>query len=126
MSSCFFSSRLKILISRISVSRKRLRTALPKEPVPPVINKHFPLKSIFNFDFQDHARSTIFIKVPVSHGGLFPFEFSVGSMIFRYQVLHRLYHLARAERIKIVQQPIDLLHYHLTSISATWAFLIFS
>ena len=37
MSSCFFSSREKIRISRISVSRKRFSTAFPKEPVPPVI-----------------------------------------------------------------------------------------
>ena len=34
---CFFSSRLKMRISRKSESRKRRSTALPKEPVPPVI-----------------------------------------------------------------------------------------
>ena len=39
MSSCFFSSRLKIRISAISESKKRPNTALPNEPVPPVINK---------------------------------------------------------------------------------------
>src|SRR5580658_5865565 len=38
MSSCFCSSRLKIRISRTSVARKRLSTALPKDPVPPVIS----------------------------------------------------------------------------------------
>src|SRR6185295_6203362 len=37
MSSCFFSSRLKMRISRTSEERKRRVTALPKEPVPPVI-----------------------------------------------------------------------------------------
>jgi hypothetical protein len=33
------SSRLKIRISAISVERKRRSTALPKEPVPPVIRR---------------------------------------------------------------------------------------
>src|SRR5690349_12410738 len=42
MSSCFFSSRLKMRISFTSVSRKRRRTALPKEPVPPVISNTLP------------------------------------------------------------------------------------
>src|SRR5258708_2775606 len=37
MSSCFFSSRLKMRTARISVVRRRRNTALPKEPVPPVI-----------------------------------------------------------------------------------------
>ena len=45
MSSCFFSSRLNIRISAISVCRKRLSTAFPKEPVPPVINS-FLFKNI--------------------------------------------------------------------------------
>src|SRR5712664_4133690 len=39
MSSCFFSSRLKIRISPTSVSRSRFSTALPNDPVPPVIIK---------------------------------------------------------------------------------------
>ena len=39
MSSCFFSSREKIRISLMSLFKKRRRTALPKLPVPPVINK---------------------------------------------------------------------------------------
>ena len=39
MSSCFFSSRLKMRISRRSEARKRRRTALPNEPVPPVISR---------------------------------------------------------------------------------------
>lgn len=38
MSSCFFSSRLKILISDMLVCRKCFRTVCPKEPVPPVIS----------------------------------------------------------------------------------------
>ena len=37
MSSCFFSSREKMRISPMSVSRKCFRTVWPKEPVPPVI-----------------------------------------------------------------------------------------
>ena len=39
MSSCFFSSRLRMRISRRSDARKRRRTALPNEPVPPVISR---------------------------------------------------------------------------------------
>ena len=39
MSSCFFSSRLKMRISRICVFRNRRSTALPKEPVPPVTRR---------------------------------------------------------------------------------------
>ena len=34
ISSCFFSSRLKIRISPMSVRKKRFNTALPNEPVP--------------------------------------------------------------------------------------------
>src|SRR3989442_797171 len=37
MSSCFFSSRLKIRTARIPVMRRRRSTAFPNEPVPPVI-----------------------------------------------------------------------------------------
>src|SRR4030095_12901863 len=37
MSSCFFSSRLNTRISAKSEWMKRWSTALPKEPVPPVI-----------------------------------------------------------------------------------------
>lgn len=40
----FFSSRLKMRISAMSVRRKRLRTALPDEPVPPVIISVLPAK----------------------------------------------------------------------------------
>ena len=43
MSSCFFSSRLKMRISLMSESRKRRNTALPKEPVPPVIRRTLSL-----------------------------------------------------------------------------------
>src|SRR5262252_1254380 len=39
MSSCFFSSRLKMRISRSPELRKRRTTALPNEPVPPVISR---------------------------------------------------------------------------------------
>lgn len=46
MSSCFFSSREKMRISAMSVLRKRLRTALPKLPVPPVIISVFPAKML--------------------------------------------------------------------------------
>src|SRR5229473_8562642 len=38
MSSCFFSSREKIRISRMSESSSDPRTAVPKVPVPPVIS----------------------------------------------------------------------------------------
>src|SRR5688572_11606764 len=38
MSSCFFSSREKIRTSAMSLWRYRCSTALPKVPVPPVIN----------------------------------------------------------------------------------------
>ena len=47
----FFSSRDKIRISLISVSRNRLRTALPKEPAPQVINNVLFLNSdTYNFN----------------------------------------------------------------------------
>src|SRR5579862_3404508 len=39
MSSCFFSSRLKTRISAKSESSRRVSTALPNEPVPPVIRR---------------------------------------------------------------------------------------
>ena len=39
MSSCFFSSREKMRISPMSVSRKCFKTVWPNEPVPPVISK---------------------------------------------------------------------------------------
>ena len=42
MSSCFFSSRLKMRISREIGREKRCITALPKEPVPPVIARVLP------------------------------------------------------------------------------------
>ena len=40
MSSCFFSSRLKMRISAIFELRNCFKTALPNEPVPPVIRRH--------------------------------------------------------------------------------------
>lgn len=43
MLSCFSSSREKIRISLISVAKKRSKTALPKDPVPPVIISVFPI-----------------------------------------------------------------------------------
>jgi len=39
MSSCFFSSRLNIRISLISESKNLRSTALPNDPVPPVIKR---------------------------------------------------------------------------------------
>src|SRR5271157_2982954 len=48
ISSCFFSSRLKMRISPMSVWRKRRKTALPKLPVPPVISRVLFL-NIFGF-----------------------------------------------------------------------------
>src|SRR5262245_40329498 len=42
MSSCFFSSRLKMRISRSSEPRKRRTAALPKDPVPPVMRSVLP------------------------------------------------------------------------------------
>lgn len=45
ISSCFFSSRLKIRISPISVYKNLFSTALPNEPVPPVINRVFPVNT---------------------------------------------------------------------------------
>jgi hypothetical protein len=36
----FFSPRLNIRISAISIAKNRLSTALPKDPVPPEISKH--------------------------------------------------------------------------------------
>src|SRR5262245_40298676 len=46
ISSCFFSSRLKMRISRTSLDRKRLSTVLPNDPVPPVIISTLSLKII--------------------------------------------------------------------------------
>ena len=46
MSSCFFSSREKMRISPMSVFRKRLSTALPKLPVPPVISSTLSLNKL--------------------------------------------------------------------------------
>src|SRR5690554_7252215 len=60
MSSCFFSSRLKIRISSMSVPRKRLRTALPKEPVPPVINNTF-FENDINYSPGGHI---VFLQMP--------------------------------------------------------------
>src|SRR6267378_1696910 len=37
MSSCFFSSRLKMRTARAPVARRRRNSVFPKEPVPPVI-----------------------------------------------------------------------------------------
>lgn len=45
----FFSSREKMRISAMSVLRKRLSTAFPKLPVPPVIIKVFPAKILISF-----------------------------------------------------------------------------
>ena len=45
ISSYFFSSREKIWISPMSVLRQRLSTALPNEPVPPVISNVLFAKS---------------------------------------------------------------------------------
>src|SRR5690606_107149 len=42
MSSCFFSSRLRMRISPTPWLRKRRRTALPNEPVPPVMSSFAP------------------------------------------------------------------------------------
>ena len=42
MSSCFFSSRLKMRISRSPEWRNLSRTAFPKEPVPPVMRRTLP------------------------------------------------------------------------------------
>lgn len=39
MSSCFFSSREKMRISPISVSKKCFKTVWPNDPVPPVIRR---------------------------------------------------------------------------------------
>ena len=39
MSSCFFSSLLKILISFMPVFKKRSSAALPNDPVPPVMSR---------------------------------------------------------------------------------------
>ena len=47
MSSCFFSSLLKMRISFISESRNLSRTALPNEPVPPVIKSILSLNNLF-------------------------------------------------------------------------------
>src|SRR3569833_1519180 len=52
MSSCFFSSRLKTRISPKSLRRKRLRTALPKEPVPPVMRRTLSLNRVVFSDIE--------------------------------------------------------------------------
>lgn len=51
MSSCFFSSRLKIRISRRSLSINLRNTALPKLPVPPVINNTLSLNMLITVFF---------------------------------------------------------------------------
>ena len=43
---CFFSSLEKILISDTSEFKNFSRTALPKEPVPPVIKNILSLKNL--------------------------------------------------------------------------------
>ena len=48
ISSCFFSSRLKIRISEISEFKKCFRTAFPNEPVPPVINNFISFSDQLN------------------------------------------------------------------------------
>ena len=52
MSSCFFSSRLKILISEKDESMNLFNTALPNEPVPPVINNVLSLNLSINGFYQ--------------------------------------------------------------------------
>ena len=45
---CFFSSREKTRISPMSVLKNRVSTALPKEPVPPVIRRLLPENTELN------------------------------------------------------------------------------
>src|SRR5690242_12656724 len=68
MSSCFFSSRLKMRISAMSVCRKRSSTALPNEPVPPVIKSVLFLNilgSPSSFSSSIHSRLTRFLSLGV-------------------------------------------------------------
>ena len=43
ISSCFFSSQLKMRISSMSLCKKCFKTVLPNEPVPPVMSRVAPL-----------------------------------------------------------------------------------
>lgn len=61
MSSCFFSSREKIRISPMSVSRKCFKTVWPKEPVPPVISRVLFL-NIINLILSNKHLTIYFIK----------------------------------------------------------------
>src|SRR5687768_6996604 len=51
MSSCFFSSRLRMRISRTGDFAKRRSTAFPNEPVPPVISR------VLSLNVEDIRRS---------------------------------------------------------------------
>ena len=69
--SCFFSSRLMMRISPMSVVKKCFNTVEPKLPVPPVITSVFPLK----------ASVILFITKLVP---LFPSSFKLLTYLFRH------------------------------------------
>ncbi len=56
MSSCFFSSRLKMRISAKSEVRKRDSTALPNEPVPPVMRRTLSLNMGISVQGNENGR----------------------------------------------------------------------
>src|SRR5713226_302135 len=63
ISSCFFSSRLKMRILRTSVDKKRLRTVFPKDPVPPVIINTLSLnKAYAPFAVDDQITFLVFSR----------------------------------------------------------------
>src|SRR3546814_14968374 len=94
MSSCFFSSRLKMRISVISVAKKRFSTAFPKEPVPPVIKSVDPLfinlLALINFIFKkiEHLLSLI------------SRSFIIINKLYRLKPYLRLLIVAQAQYIK--------------------------
>ena len=93
MSSCFFSSRLKMRISGCRCLRKRPTTALPNEPVPPVIS------SVLSLNIS-HQRSVIvrsinlpapFPKVPcISSGFERKIRIQIGVDVHRGHIISRL------------------------------------
>ena len=90
MSSCFFSSRLKMRISAMSVSRNRRSTALPNEPVPPVMTRVLPANMLYSNrwcalrascdDMDLNYRGTCSLREEIKdHEGTWPLVAIVGA-----------------------------------------------
>ena len=78
MSSCFFSSRLKIRISPKPTLAAMSTTALPKVPVPPVIRRVFPANMLESILLAHFLPSKPF-AASNPPGGIAPLTFQISS-----------------------------------------------